>query len=98
MVGQHGGVPSENVGPHLTPSKAEEFFTTIARHGHEGYAGSWKQDDGHVVLDASSRIDDKHDAAKKMIDRNEDAMFDLKRGESIYNPKKFPGHPDAYKG
>ena len=60
--------------------------------GREGSTlGSWIDDEAlhkGVQIDASKKFTDKDAAVKAMEDRGETALWDMGKGESVYNTKK----------
>lgn len=79
-------IPGHVVEGKFTPAVAASHIVKTALQtggDHDLYAGSWKDDNGAVVTDASERVR-KHDKAARLGDaRGEDAVFGLQRGNTV---------------
>lgn len=56
------------------------------------HLGSWRNEEGEVELDAVGKYGPKT-GMKKMVDRNEKALFNHKTGETVNNDHYDPNRP-----
>jgi hypothetical protein len=91
MVGNANDTAGHRIAGHVVQGDfspavaASHIVKTALQTGgdHDIYAGSWKDDNGAVVTDASERVR-QHDRAARMGDeRGEDAIFGLQKGNTV---------------